>query len=318
MVQQYKIKEVDQVEIQSLSDNYVDLVSMDSNEIITRAIPVKDMEVKGSVLAEHGFSALVKTTSGDESHTILFDFGLSDVVAPYNVDKLDVDLSEVEAAVLSHGHMDHFGALIPMVESVPKKSLPLYLHPGAFHKNRYLKFGEVKVKFIPIDRAAWEEAGAEIVESEEPRLLAGDTVLFLGEVERTTDFEKGMPNAYYEEEGKEVWDPIIEDTGIAVNLRGKGLVVISGCSHSGIVNTVSHARKVSGVDEVHVVMGGYHLTGPAFEPIIDNTIEGLAGFDPDFVVPTHCTGRKAILAFEEAMPEGFIVNMSGTRLTFRA
>ncbi len=313
-----KLREVDQVEILSLSDNYTDLVTMDFSEIITRAMPVKDMEVKGSVLAEHGFSAMVKTTSGEEAHEIFFDFGLSDVAVPYNIDKLGVDISGVEAAALSHGHMDHFGALVPVVKAIPTRPLPFYLHPSAFKENRYLKVGDIRIKFPPADRALWEQAGAKIVESVEPALIADGTLLFLGEVERLTDFEKGMPNAFYEKDGEEHWDPIEDDTAIVANLRGKGLVVLSGCSHSGIVNTVTYARKVTGVDKVHVVMGGFHLTGPAFEPIIGQTIEGLQAFKPDYVVPTHCTGRKAAMAFEEAMPAEFILNMVGTRLTFHA
>ncbi len=318
MSDRVELKEVDQVEILSLSDNYNDLVSMDSNEIVTRAVPVKDMEVKGSILAEHGFSAVIKTASGEETHELFFDFGLSDVAVPYNVNSLGVDISGVEAAVLSHGHMDHFGALVPIVEAIPTKPLPFYVHPSAFKENRFLKIGDIRIKFPPADRAAWEKAGAEIIESRGPTLLADGTVLFLGEVERLTDFEKGMPTAYFEKDGEEHWDPIEEDSGIVVNVRGKGLVVLSGCSHSGIVNTVAYARKVTGVDRVHVIMGGFHLTGPAFEPIIGKTIEGLQAFDPDFVVPTHCTGRKATMAFEGAMPEEFILNMAGTRLTFRA
>ena len=313
-----KLKEVEQVEILSLSDNYNDLVSMDSNQIVTRAMPVKDMQVRGSVLAEHGFSALVKTTADGEAHELLFDFGLSAVAVPYNIEQLGIDLSGVEAAVLSHGHMDHFGALIPVMESLPSKPVPFYAHPSAFKQNRYLRVGEIRIKFPPPDRAAWSRAGAEIIESPGPALLAGGTVLFLGEIERRTDFEQGMPNAYFEKDGEETWDHIEEDSGIAAHLRGKGLVVLSGCSHSGIVNTVAYARKVTGVDKVHVVMGGFHLTGPAFEPIIAKTIEGLRAFDPDYVVPTHCTGRKAVMAFEAAMPEKFILNMAGTRLTFRA
>ncbi len=318
MGEHVQLKEVEQVEILSLSDNYNDLTTMDSDQVVTRALPVRDMEIKSSILAEHGFSAVVRTLRGEEPHKLLFDFGLSKVVAPYNADKLGVDLSAIEAAVLSHGHMDHFGALLPMLAAVPGKPLPLFLHPSVFKPNRYLRVGEIRVKFPPADRAAWEGAGADIIESPEPRLLAGDTVLFLGEIERLTAFERGMPNAYFERDGEEFWDPIEEDSGIAMHLRGKGLVVLSGCSHSGIVNTVAHARKVTGVDEVHAVVGGFHLTGPAFEPIIADTIEGIRAFAPDYVVPTHCTGRKATMAFEEAMPDEFILNMAGTRLTFRA
>lgn len=312
------LREVDQVEILTLSDNYNDLTSLDSNETVTRAVPIKDMEVKGSVLAEHGFSAVVKTAAGEETHEIFFDFGLSDVAVPYNVKSLGIDTSGIEAAVLSHGHMDHFGALVPVIESLPGKPVPLYAHPSAFKADRYLRIGDVRIKFPPTDRAAWERAGAEVVESAGPSLMAGDTILFLGEIERVTDFEKGMPNAYFEAGGEEHWDPIEDDTGIVINLRGKGLVVLSGCSHSGIVNTVAYARKVTGVDRLHLVMGGFHLTGPAFEAAIAPTIAGLKEMDPDFVVPTHCTGRKAIMAMEEAMPDKFLLNMSGTRLTLRA
>jgi 7,8-dihydropterin-6-yl-methyl-4-(beta-D-ribofuranosyl)aminobenzene 5'-phosphate synthase len=313
-----KLKEVDQVEILSLADNYNDLLSMDSNQIVTRAMPVKDLMVRGPILAEHGFSAVIKTAGGGEVHELLFDLGFSETVVPPNVDELDFDLSGVEAAVLSHGHMDHFGALIPIMRLLERKPFPLYAHPSAFKKNRYLKAGEVKIKFPPADRDAWEQAGVEVMESVEPCLLAGDTVLFMGEIERLTDFEKGMPNTYFDIDEEEFWDPIEDDTGIVINLRGKGLVVLSGCSHSGIVNTVAYARKVTGVDRIHAIMGGFHLTGPAFEPIIEKTIEGLRALDPDYVVPMHCTGRKAVLAFEEAMPDKFILNMSGTRLTFRA
>ena len=315
---QIRLKEVDQVEIHTLADNYNDLLSMDSSEKLVRAMPVKDLEIKGCILAEHGFSSLVKTTLGEETHEIFFDFGYSEVAVAYNIAMLGMDLSGVEASVLSHGHMDHFGGLLPVVESIPNKPLPLYVHPTAFRPNRYLKVGEVRIKFPPARRDEWKEAGVEVKESAGPVLIANDTVLFLGEVERLTDFEKGMPNTYYEDESGEHWDPIEEDTAIVMHLRGKGLVVLSGCSHAGIVNTVAYARKVTGVDEVHAVMGGFHLTGPAFEAIIDKTIAGLQAFDPDCVIPAHCTGRKAVMAFEAAMPDQFMLNMSGTRFIFRA
>jgi len=127
-----------------------------------------------------------------------------------------------------------------------------------------------------------------------------------------------LPYAFYEEKGQKTWDPTEDDTALVVNLRGKGLVVLSGCAHSGIINTVEYAREVTGIDKVHAIMGGFHLTGPAFEPIIGDTVKSLQRIGPDYVIPTHCTGRKAILAIEKAMPGQFLVNMSGTKLTFVA
>ena len=143
-------------------------------------------------------------------------------------------------------------------------------------------------------------------------------MLFLGEIARHNEFEKGMPNAFFEEEGREKWDPISDDTALVANVKGKGLVVLSGCAHSGIVNTVNYAREVTGVEKVHVIMGGFHLAGPAFADILEPTTQALKALEPDYIIPTHCTGREAIMHIEEKVPEAFILNMSGTKLTFAA
>lgn len=127
-----------------------------------------------------------------------------------------------------------------------------------------------------------------------------------------------MPEAYFEENGEEQWDPIEDDSALVANLREKGLVVISGCAHSGIVNTVNYAKTVTGVDRVHAVMGGFHLTGPAFSEIIEPTTEALKGIDPDYIVPTHCTGRNAVMHIEREMPDRFLLNMAGTKIVFSA
>ena len=123
---------------------------------------------------------------------------------------------------------------------------------------------------------------------------------------------------FYQDNGKEKWDDLIDDTGIVANVKGKGLVVISGCAHSGIINTVKYAQDITGVDQVFVVMGGFHLTGPDIEPVIEKTISNFKEMKPAYVVPMHCTGRKAILNIENEMPDQFLLNMSGTRLTFAA
>ncbi len=131
-------------------------------------------------------------------------------------------------------------------------------------------------------------------------------------------FRKGFRSPIFRKIGVESWDPIEDDTSIAVSVKGKGLVVLSGCAHAGIINTVHRARAVSGVDRVHAVMGGFHLSGPLFEPIIDRTAEELKRIAPDYVIPTHCTGRKAIMTIEREMADKFLLNMAGTTLTFAA
>lgn len=182
---------------------------------------------------------------------------------------------------------------------------------------RYLKFGEeLKINFPKLTREMVKAAGLAVVETEKPYLLLEDTILFLGEVPRTTDFEKGWPLPHCRQDGKEVWDAIEDDTSIVMNLKDKGLVILSGCAHSGIINTIRYAMKVTGIDKIHLVIGGFHLSGPFFEPIIDRTTQELQKLNPSYVIPTHCTGRKAIMEIEKKMPDQFILNMAGTKLTF--
>ncbi len=316
---QIVLNEVDKVEIQTLQDNYIELTAMDNSAVILRAKIAKDGVINNSILAEHGYSAIIKTTTGDKTRTMLFDFGFSENGAAFNADALDVEMGAVEVMALSHGHTDHIGGLERLVKMIGKDEIELVLHPSAFRFPRYLKAREdLKAYFVKFTREMVENTGARVVETREPYSLLDGNILFLGEIERKTDFEKGFPIAHYEEDGVEKWDPIEDDTSIVMNVKGKGLVVLSGCAHSGIVNTVQYARTVTGIDRIFAIMGGFHLSGPAFEPIIGRTTEELKKFKSDYVVPTHCTGRKAIAHIEKEMPDQFIMNMSGTKLTFAA
>jgi 7,8-dihydropterin-6-yl-methyl-4-(beta-D-ribofuranosyl)aminobenzene 5'-phosphate synthase len=312
-----KIREIDKIEILTLQDNYVDIAAFDGTEVVQRARAVKDMEAKISILAEHGFSAIVTVTADEMSRSLLFDFGFSEHGAAYNADALGIDLTAVEAMVLSHGHMDHFGGFEQLAKRVGKKGIELVLHPTAFRTSRFIKVTEeIKIALPVLKRERFDNAGISLVESKEPRMLLDDCMLFLGEIPKKTEFEKGFPRMYYDEDGETKWDPIEDDSAIVANVNRKGLVILSGCAHSGIINTVKYAQEVSGVDYVFVVMGGFHLTGADFEPIIEPTTKALKAFDPQYVVPTHCTGRKAVMHLEEEMPDRFLLNMSGTKMVF--
>ena len=319
MANQINITEVDKVEILTLQDNYIDITSQDNSGVVTRAMPLLDGEIKNSIQAEHGFSAIVKTTAGNSTRTMLFDFGFSPIGAAYNAKALGAPMGEVEVMALSHGHSDHTGGIAELTRMIGKRGIGLVLHPRAFAYPRYVEpFPDFKVFFPRLTREELETEGIEIIETTEPYPLLDGQVLFLGEIERTTDFEKGFPIAYREEDGKKEWDPIEDDTAIVMNVKGKGLVVLSGCAHSGIINTVTYARKITGIEKVHTVMGGFHLSGPLFEPIIEATTEAMKKFTPDYIIPCHCTGRNAIMYMEKEMPDRFILNMSGTKLTFSA
>ncbi len=308
---------VDKVEILTLQDNYIEMTALDSNAVITRAVPLKEGEIRASILAEHGFSALIKTTAAEKTHTLLFDFGFSEDGAAQNAKTLGIDMREVEVAALSHGHSDHTGGLQKLTALIGKRDIPLIVHPSAFKSPRYLKFGEdFKINFPKLTREMVKEAGFAAIESVTPYPLLDDTILFLGEIPRRTDFEKGFPIAHWQKDGQELWDAIEDDTSLVMNLKDKGLVIVSGCAHAGIVNTVQYAMEVTGIDKIYVVMGGFHLSGPLFEQIIDRTSQELQKVHPVYVVPMHCTGRKAIMEMEKQMPDQFILNMAGTKLTF--
>lgn len=312
------LNELDGVEILSLQDNYIDITAMDDSDVVRRAGNVRGGVICNSILAEHGFSALVRLSRGGRTRTILFDFGFSEHGAAFNADALDADLSQVEALVLSHGHGDHTGGLERLLSKIGRKGLDLVLHPGALKPDRYLARRGVKDRFPPLCREDLEALGLRVVPTREPLPLLDGDALFLGEIPRTTPFEKGVPHAFFLQDGKETRDANEDDSSIAMRLKGKGLIVLSGCAHSGIINTVRHAMAVTGTRKVHAVMGGFHLSGPAFEPVIAPTAEEMKKIGPDYVIPCHCTGRKASMRLEQAMPGQFILNMSGTTLTFRA
>lgn len=313
------MNEVDRVEILTLQDNFIDLVAQDNSDVIQRAIPTKDGELRHSIRAEHGFSAFITITRNGTSRSMLFDFGFSEDGAAFNAKALNVDLTAVEVMALSHGHIDHLGGLEKLVAAGQLQNLRLVMHPGAFAKPRYHKIDESRKVTVPsFSHERAERSGITLVTSKTPVALLEGDVIFLGEIPRTTSFERGAPNMYYVEDGVEKPDPFKDDTGIVFNLRGRGLVVLTGCAHSGIVNTVSYARELTGVPDIMTIMGGFHLSGADFEGVIAPTVAGLKAMKPRHIVPTHCTGRAAIGHVEREMPEAFILNMAGTRLTFSA
>ena len=152
------------------------------------------------------------------------------------------------------------------------------------------------------------------MESTGPTLLAGAMALVTGEVERTTSYEKGLPNALLERNGVIEKDLILDDQAIVVRVKGKGLVVIAGCAHAGIVNTLMFAQKATGEQKIHAVIGGFHLSGPFFEKFHDPTVDALKKIDPDVLMPMHCTGWKAIQRFQKEFPESFVLNSVGSKV----
>jgi 7,8-dihydropterin-6-yl-methyl-4-(beta-D-ribofuranosyl)aminobenzene 5'-phosphate synthase len=307
------LREADKLEITILVDNYSDLLMLQRTEVINRAMIPPPL----APLAEHGLSCLLKVYTGSEEHVVLMDAGIGATCLLHNADLLKVDLSQVESVVLSHGHFDHFGGLPELLARAPE-GIALVLHPDAFLQRR-LNVPTIghPVGMPALDEEALTEAGAVLHRAKEASTLASDLVLVTGEVERVTDFERGFPWAEAKIDDQWVVDPFHDDQGVAVKVKDKGLVVIGGCSHAGIINTVKQAQKAAQTDAVHAVLGGFHLTGPVFEPIIEPTIQEMKKIGPDYVVPMHCTGWKAINQFAKEMPGQFLLNSVGTTYVFQ-
>jgi 7,8-dihydropterin-6-yl-methyl-4-(beta-D-ribofuranosyl)aminobenzene 5'-phosphate synthase len=308
------LKEVDSVEITILMDNYVDLLMVSSE--VARQPRLGDTmgEKQSRLIAEHGFCALISMIADGQRESILFDAGLSPDGVLHNIDILETPLAEVQAIVLSHGHADHTGALIGLLRRLDKRGLPLIAHPDAFLERKVVIPGGREVKLPPPDRGALLQEGVEIVEGRKPSLLLDNRALVTGQVARTTAFEKGFLIHHSLIDGRWQPDPwIYDDQSLVFHIRGKGLAILTGCGHAGVINIIRHARNVTGIENVYALIGGFHLSGPLFEAIIPQTVEELKAAALGVVVPGHCTGWKAVHAIAQAMPEAFIQNSVGTQ-----
>lgn len=306
------VKPADRVEITVLVDNYTDFLILAPQTPVDRRLPYNPGR---HLLAEHGLSCLVRVTAGTKEHAILLDAGLSPECLPWNARQMGISLAGMEAVVLSHGHYDHTGALGCVVAGAGRQ-VPLIVHPDAFLRRRLNIPGQGMFDQPVPDAVALKKAGADIRLHSEPSTLAAGHLLVTGEVERRTPFEKGMPGAEIERDGYWVTDTIRDDQALVVNVKDKGLVVLSGCAHAGIINTVEFARKITGIDRVHAVLGGFHLSGKAYEQVVPPTIDAMKRINPDYLVPMHCTGLDTIARFHAEMPGKCIRNTVGTTYVF--
>ncbi|KKG15200.1 dihydropteroate synthase [Methanosarcina sp. 2.H.T.1A.6] len=314
------IREADRLEITVFMDNYTDMLLVESTGVYKRPqIPLPQI-----LLAEHGLSCLIKVYAGAEEHTVLMDAAITPACLLNNIELLKADPGSIEVVVLSHGHPDHFLGLVGLLKLISEKrdkgatpGIPLILHPDAFLERRLNIPAIGRPVPIPVlNEDVMKEAGAVPVKSEKAFPIANGLIHTTGEIERKIPFEKGFPRAEAKVDGNWITDPFRDDQGLVIKLKGKGLVVISGCAHAGIINTVEHAKKITGTDKVHAVLGGFHLTGQLFDPIIQPTIDQMKRINPDYVVPMHCTGWKAINRFAEEMPGKFLLNTVGTTYLF--
>jgi 7,8-dihydropterin-6-yl-methyl-4-(beta-D-ribofuranosyl)aminobenzene 5'-phosphate synthase len=322
-----ELEPVDRVHVTILIDNVTDPLLVDQDGVsrvnwpkaLTGSLPrakartSPDDGVPDALVAEPGFSALVRLRKGAAERTLLFDTGVSPDGMVENMRRLDISPGEIEAVVLSHGHWDHVTGIEGLARTLGRRALPAMIHPE-FWSRRRIRFPGLEPAELPAtSRRALEELGFEIVEERQPSFLLDHSALITGEVDRTTEFETGFKGHEALRHGEWTDDPLIlDDQALVVRVRDAGLLVLSGCGHAGIVNTVRYAQKLTGENRIAAIVGGFHLSGPMFEPIIDPTVEAIEALAPARLVPAHCTGWRAVHRLATRFPESFVPCAVGT------
>ena len=314
-----KMPEIEKATITIITDNYFDSLRPDSKIAKRfRGIP-KSSIYNTNLHAEHGLACYVETVVDGKPHTLMFDFGVDSQGVGRNIGLLGIDFNTLEALVLSHGHFDHWGAMIDLLKSQREKvhkGIPLYVGEEVFLE-RFVQFPNALMSLEFLNRENIDSLGlVKIIQIKEPvAIIPG--AYSTGKIERVTEYEKIPPMFLVQRGDKKEHDNFKGEQAIIMNVKGKGLVVLSGCAHTGIVNAVKHAQKMTGIEKIHAILGGFHLTG-AKPDMIQRTVADVKSIKPDYIAPMHCTGHEAIATFEKEMPDQFILNTAGTKYLFTA
>jgi 7,8-dihydropterin-6-yl-methyl-4-(beta-D-ribofuranosyl)aminobenzene 5'-phosphate synthase len=320
------LEPVDELSVLTVCDNTMDLLLPDEGPArrlslagmgrhtpMLEAPVLQDGKAPDAPLAQHGFSALVEIRKGGQARRLLFDTGLTPAGCVENLRRLGQDPAGIEAIVCSHGHFDHTTGLSGLIGRLGRANLPVLIHPEFWTLRRLAIPGREPFELPATSRRALDDAGFDVIEQQQPSFLFDRSVLITGEVDRVTGFEKGFP--VHQAWRGTSWQPdplILDDQALIAHVAGCGLVVLTGCGHAGVINICRYAQRLTGVGKLHAVIGGFHLTGPLFEPIIADTVSALEQLAPELIVPAHCTGWKATHAIARRLPAAFIQNSVGT------
>jgi 7,8-dihydropterin-6-yl-methyl-4-(beta-D-ribofuranosyl)aminobenzene 5'-phosphate synthase len=313
---------VDSVVVTTLIDNVTDVLMPDQGPARRvgpgsgpwrRSAVMQEAQIPDALVAEHGFSALVTVTKAGREHRFLFDAGTSPDGVAENMRRLDIDPGSIEAIVCSHGHFDHTGGLEGLIRVLGRANLPVLIHPDFWRRRRVVLPGREPMEIPATSRRALTEAGFDVIEEQQPSFLFDRSVLVTGEVPRTTGYEPGFPPQQAWIGGGWQADPLVlDDQALILNVAGRGLVVITGCGHAGVINLTRYARRLTGGQPLYALLGGFHLNGPLFEPLIPRVLDELATMNPGVLVPAHCTGWRAQHAMSARFPDAFVPNAVGT------
>ncbi|MFW9944095.1 MAG: MBL fold metallo-hydrolase, partial [Candidatus Sifarchaeia archaeon] len=267
-------------------------------------------------VAGGGLCLLLRATEGNETSTVLYDTAESEFSLSNNVAALGLNLSEVDEVILSHGHGDHFGGLIWALKKIGRKETPVYAHPRTFLKRGWLvkkpEGDEIREMRLFLTEEEIAQAGGKLVFSDEPILLANNMLLRTGEVPRKTAYEKGLPAQMMLVDGK--WESapsVLDDVSLVAKVKNRGIVIISGCSHAGIINIIREGQRLTGEEQVHGIIGGLHLARGAHEGAMEKTVVEIETICPRLLVPCHCTGWRARHKMSRLLPDSYVEGSTG-------
>jgi 7,8-dihydropterin-6-yl-methyl-4-(beta-D-ribofuranosyl)aminobenzene 5'-phosphate synthase len=321
---------VDECEVLVLVDNVSDLLSTVPRFVtdeVSNLVRAGATEEDGSCFccAQWGLSLVITVRAGDVTRTLLFDSGPEGHGVERNGERLQLLFADIGAAAFSHGHWDHVGGMETALRLITAanggRPIPVHVNDGMFVRRAFPKPGGGLLPFGEVpSREKLTAAGGEVVSDDAQRTLLDGTFYLSGEIPRRTPYEKGMPGQVCEVDGR--WEPdpwITDERWVAVHVRDLGAIVFSACSHAGIVNVLHHAREVLDPIRLYGVMGGFHLSGAACEPIIPHTVADLRHFDLQLIVPGHCTGWRAVQRLVQEFGESVVVPSAvGRRYLFAA
>jgi len=325
------LQAVDSAEVHIIVDNATDSLSSVPSFVETEFAGLSrrrqgHLVLGGSCLccAAHGLACLITVRRDGETKTLLFDTGPEDRTFEQNVSRLGADLSAVEAIVLSHGHWDHGGAMLRALQIIRDrnggKRVPYYAHPDMF-RTRAMKRPDgslLLMEDVP-SVATLTDHGADVVNTTEAQSLFDGMASVSGEIARVTPFERGLPGQHrrtLDGKGWELDELIMDERFVAVNVKGKGLIIFTACSHAGVVNVLKHARASFPDVPLYAVAGGLHLSGTN-ERIIPETVAAMRDFGLAVIAAGHCTGWRAIAALANEFGDKTLVPLAvGKRFSF--
>lgn len=327
---------VDRLVLTNVVDNLYDVFARDGrlDTVTLERTPLGST----TLLAEHGLAYHIECTRGGERRQILLDFGLTDVSLFNNYRALRIDPFAADALILSHGHLDHYGALSALASvglGKLKPGLTLFAGGEDTFCHRVVVTPAATVDQGHLDRPALEARGLAVMLARQPTVVAGQAFTS-GPIPRLTDFEKPPAAAWNRAAadsacsathfglvqveatpGDLVSDNFQDEHATAFNVKDRGLVVITSCGHAGVINSVRQVQRATSIEKVHAIVGGFHLA-PAPEETVARTVAAFKAINPDYIIPAHCTGLNTIMAVHREMPSKLIKPSTGTRVVFGA